>query len=119
MTKLPLKVKANGSIRNVKGSIDNEEVQAILVMLNGSTVEAHVYSSTNICFSVTEKTIRDAWKALDKVKYYWISEKLVERIVKRFTLLNEYRNTLAVPLPNLYCESTPAEIDMLIKSVEV
>ena len=111
---LSLKVKA-GSVRSAVGVVSNEEVQIILTLLDGATVEARVYSSTNMCFHVTEKMIRDAWKNLAESERYWINQSNIENIVERFTLLNEHRNTLAVPLPNLHCESTPAEIEEMLK----
>jgi len=111
---LALTVRA-GSIRSLHGVVSSEDVQVILTLLDGSKVDARVYSSTNMCFSVTEKAIKKAWDNLDKSKHYWINEKKVDGIVKRFTLLDSYRNTLAVPLPNLHCESTPSEIEEMLK----
>ncbi len=115
LKKLSLKVRA-GSVRSMVGVVSSEDVQIILTLLDGATVEARVYSSTNMCFHVTEKMIRDAWKNLDESERYWINQSNIEKIVERFTHLNEGRNTLAVPLPNLHCESTPAEIDEMLKT---
>ena len=113
MKKLSLKIQA-GSVRSLHGVVSSGDVQAILTLLDGDTVEARVYSSTNMCFSVTEPELRSAWEKLDKIKHYWITESIIEKIIERFTCLNEYINTLAVPLPNLHCESTPAEIDVML-----
>jgi len=113
--KLQLKVRA-GSVRSSVGVVSNEEVQRILTLLDGVTVEARVYSSTNMCFHVTESMMRDAWKNLDESEHFWINEKNVEKIIERFTVPNEWDNTLACPLPNLHCESTPAEIDVMLEN---
>ena len=80
---LALTVRA-GSIRSLHGVVSSEDVQVILTLLDGSKVDARVYSSTNMCFSVTEKAIKKAWDNLDKSKHYWINEKKVDGIVKRF-----------------------------------
>jgi len=96
--------------------VTSEDVQKILALLDGVAVEAHVYSGTNKCFNVTEKMLRDAWSNLDKDKYYWINESHVERLVERFTVKNDYGNTLACTLPNSHCESTPAEIEKMLET---
>jgi hypothetical protein len=63
--------------------------------------------------------IRDAWNRLDKVKHYWINQSNIEKIIERFTVANEYGNTLACPLPNLHCQTTPAEIDIMLENSEM
>ena len=112
--RIQLKIKA-GSVRSIVGVVSSEDVQAILALLDGVAVEVRVFSSTNMCFHITEKMIRDAWSNLDKAKYYWITESRIESIIERFTVPNEYGNTLACILPNLHCESTPAEIDKMLE----
>ena len=115
MKKLQLKIKA-GSVRSAHGVVSNETVQRILTLLDGAVVEASVYSSTNMCFDITEKMIRHAWNNFGDSDRYWINEGHVEEIVRRFTRRNEYGNTLSCTLPNLHCESTPAEIDEMLKA---
>jgi hypothetical protein len=110
---LKLKVKSEG-IRSVAGVVSSPGAQVALGLFDGVTVEAHVYSGTNKCFSMTEEMIRDAWKNLDKETFWWITEKDIDNMIRTHTKVNEHGNTLAMCLPCLHCESTPAEIEEML-----
>ena len=113
-TKLNLTIRGAESVRSVASPVTSEDCQKMLSLFDGHTVEANVYSGTNKCFDVTEQMIRDAWNKLNKDKFWWVTAKDVEHLVERFTIPNEFGNTLAMTLPNLFCEETPAEIEIML-----
>ena len=111
-----------GAVRNATRAnpIDNQEVQRMLQLFDGTDVECRVYSSTNICFDVTETMLRNAYERLDKEKHgYWIPESCIEGLVKRYTkpYYADGTGTLAMCLPNLHCGQTPAEIQVMLDKV--
>jgi hypothetical protein len=113
---LPLTVRA-GAIRNIHSGVTNESVQKALALFDGVTVQAHVYSGTNKCFPITKKMVRKAWKNLDKGTWWWVDEGDVEDIIERYTTKNSHGNTLAMCLPNVCCEQTPAEIEEMMQTL--
>lgn len=112
--KLNLTIGRADSIRSVASPVTSTDCQNMISLLSGLTVEARVYSGTNKCFDVTEEMIRTAWAKIDKESVYWIAQTDVDRLVERFTTVNEHGNTLAMTLPNLCCVETPAEIEELL-----
>jgi len=116
-TILNLTVTNGWSARSVASPVSSWDVQDMLALFDGHTVEAKVYSGTNKCFDVTEAMILDAWDKMDKDKFFWMTEDKLPHLIEKFTVKGDNGHTLAMSLPNLFCEETPAEIEEMLKVV--
>lgn len=101
-------MRANGS----PCQFASRDFHAMLAIFSGHTLECQVYSPTNIVFYADAGMIRDAWKAMDKEKFYWVNLDDIATCIIRYGKGKEGK--LAMSLPNRYCVQTPKEIETMM-----
>ncbi|ADM80036.1 hypothetical protein phiAS5_ORF0193 [Aeromonas phage phiAS5] len=101
-----LKIRA-GAIYNATSAnqVSSPNVQNLIALLDGKTVESRVYGVTNMCFSVSEKMIRDAWETYEKDNFR-LNDKVIDQLVEYFV-----RPNFSCCLPAFHVENFDAVLE--------
>lgn len=109
-TTVNLTIKA-GAIYNatIANHITSPNVQNLIALFDGKTVECRAYGLSlgviNVCFSVTERMIRDAWENYEKDNFR-LNDKVIDGLVEHFVQSN-----LSCCLPALNIENIDELVD--------